>query len=196
MHLHAIEKALLAVSDKWSHQQVLAFRPLKIHLDRASDCIQRALLGDNLDASELREYPSFYATQLSHPTILMENHQREKRLAQLVREIGHPLHSQRMQMVHTINNMRRATGEQKLSYLWLPDIQQPFKIQTFQGTDALRMKNLKNETIIVDDVPRDEDVQPVRLNTKLAKNRPIKKRPAPPMTAPPKKTAMRMRSSD
>ena len=86
--LHDIERALLATSDFLNREQLLEYKPLKIALDKAKYHIQRALFGENVDFVELREYPSKTAVELSHPIVLMENHNVTKKFEDLIQFHG------------------------------------------------------------------------------------------------------------
>ena len=188
--LHDIERALIATSEFLNREQLLEYKPLKIAMDKAQYHIQRALFGENVDYVELREYPSKTAVELSHPIILMENHNVAKKYEDLVQFHGTELYNRRMELVKSLNKVRSQQGEQALSVVWLPDMSQPLAVHTLANDDAKLARKIKKEDLTESDRVR----SPTRLDTKLAKNRPIKKRPVS-QKGPSKKKAARMRAT-
>ena len=173
--LHDIERALLATSNTWNHEQLLKYKPLKTALDKAKYYLQRAIYGENIDLAELREFPSAAAVRLSHPIILMENHKISNELNQLIYEHGNRLYSERMELVKGLNKTRKQQGDQALAVMWLPDMVNPLEIFTLSKDDTKKVAKVKEEDRELE-VPRPLSPEP-KLDTRLAKNRPLKKRP-------------------
>ena len=191
--LHDIERALLAVPDLASRKEMLAYQPLKIAVDKAKYFLKTAFFGEDVDYCELRQYPSKASARMSHPILLMEHHKLTKSLHRITEEYGTLLYNQRMELIKTLNKSRTFYGSQALSVMWLPDLANPLDIHTLDKEDAELTKKIKTESPSDEDVPRSTS----KLDTKLAKNRPFKKRPTTtaPSQAPKKKRAARMQST-
>ena len=193
--LHDIEQALLATSNAWTHEQLLQYKPLKIALDKAKYYLQRAIYGENIDLAELREYPSAAAVRLSHPIILMENHKISNALNNLTYEHGNQLYLERMELVKGLNKTRKQQGDQALAVMWLPDMVNPLEIFTLSKDDSKIAVKVKEEDRELE-VPRPLSPEP-KLDMRLAKNRPLKKRPTSSgrMTGARSKKAARMKAT-
>ena len=188
--LHDVERALLATNAFMNRKLLLQYKPLKIALDKAKYFIQKAMFGPDVDHEELKAYPSPTAVRLSHPIILMENHKQQKQMEKILHDYGSQLYGERMDMVKAVNRMRALQGERALSVIWLPDMDSPLAIHTLSKED-MELAKVKEEP---EDVPRNS--QSHKLDTKLAKNRPLKKRPTTQVTDRPRKKAARMRATN
>ena len=179
--LHDMEKALLATNDKMDRDQLLKYRPLKVAVDKAKYYLRQALYGAEVDVTELREYPSAAAVKISHPIILMENHKMSKSIQNIAYDYGNDLYMKRMALVKNLNKTRTQQGSQALSVMWLPDMVNPLEIYTLSKEDSALTKTIKTEDRELE-VPRPMSPEPdysrePKLDMRLAKNRPLKKRP-------------------
>ena len=195
--LHDIERALMATSDFMTRKQLLEYKPLKIALDKAQYLIEPALFGDNVNYTELRTYPSRASVKLSHPIVLMENHKIANKYSKVVDDQGTELYARRMELVKSLNQMKMQVGEKALSDVWLPDMDHPLDIHTLCTEDFEMIYKIKEENLDEDVARQPEPGQApkrTKLDTKLAKNRPLKKRPCSSLDKPTssKKRAARM----